>query len=138
MTFNVDSLRRPMTGLLAVTMILGAFLSPLSAQAQAPVTPPDGAGAVQEDIGATAVADSGWTVLNWSLPVSAAAVDATAAVAGLPTSRYNGYELPMQLFTVALPDDAPPATVQILELNAQPYTAELLPGPVLVPPALDW
>ena len=138
MTFNVDSLRRPVTGLLAVTMIIGAFLSPLSAQAQAPVPPPDGAGAVREDIGATVVAESGWTVLNWSLPVSAAAVDATVAVAGLPTSRYNGYELPMQLFTVALPDDAPPATVQILELNAQPYTAELLPGPVLVPPALDW
>lgn len=59
-----------------------------------------------------------------------------AALAALPRQRFGGYELPMQLVTLALPG-APIADLPVQAVTASPYAGELAPAAPLTPPALD-
>lgn len=75
--------------------------------------------------------------LEWpGAPVSAAAV--TAALATLPTVRYQGYELPMQLVTLRLDAGVQSAALQLQELQAVRWEGALTPAQPLAPPVLDW
>ncbi len=54
----------------------------------------------------------------------------------LPTIRFQGYELPMQLYTVQL-GGTPSPDIQIDQLVAEPWVGELAPAAPLAPPVAD-
>jgi len=73
--------------------------------------------------------------ISWNMPaveVSAATVDAL-----LPTVRYQGYDLPIQSVTLALPAGVAPS-IAVQRLETAPFAGTLAPGEPALPPALDW
>ena len=83
---------------------------------------------------------NGGVLVAWSAGSGGEVTGAAAAAAAaqsLPTVRYNGYDLPMQTVSLALPEDAP-ANVQINQLLASELPGGVAPGAPELPPALDW
>lgn len=111
--------------LLSTTVVPGqAFAAAL----EPPVTPI----AVQNETTGLAI--------TWPNPAVVYASTADA-LTQLPTQRYQGYELPMQLITVAW-DDSHAASVsadplQIRTLTAQEWSGELQPAAALQPPVIE-
>ncbi len=72
-----------------------------------------------------------------------ATVSAAAAIAQLPTKRYQGYELPLQLFTVALPAAATTMvagsgdSLVLNSLTSEPWRGEIQPAAPLQPAVID-
>ncbi|MEZ4677244.1 MAG: hypothetical protein R2932_23800 [Caldilineaceae bacterium] len=81
--------------------------------------------------------------VNWPNPDMASAAATTATLAQLPTIRYQGYELPMKVFMVALPDATVYAAAENNLIDVQTLTtlpwSEPIPqtGPDQ-PPVIDW
>src|SRR5436309_9112645 len=77
----------------------------------------------------------GGIVLTWQVvggqPQNVAAATEDAALQNLPTVRYGGYQLPMQLETVLL-DDAAPVTPQIQQLESIAWMKPLQIAPPLL------
>ena len=73
--------------------------------------------------------------ISWSTP--SAEVSAAAIGAMLPAARFQGYDLPMQSITLALPAGVEP-TVIVQRLETAPYAGTLAPAAPELPPALDW
>ena len=73
----------------------------------------------------------GGIVLTWQMvggqPQNVAAAAEAAALQNLPTVRYGGYQLPMQLET-ALLDDAAPVTPQLQQLESTVWTLSVTSG----------
>lgn len=76
------------------------------------------------------------TVVNWRAGAGGQ-VDAAAAAATLPLARYDGFDLPIQTITLALPDGLP-AQVVVSQLESGELPGGIAPGAPLVPQALDW
>ena len=76
--------------------------------------------------------------ISWPNP--SAPVSAAAALAQLPTMRYQGYELPMEIITVALPESGliPEHWVDINTINSVAWEAAVKPAVPLQPLAIDW
>ncbi|MBX3014750.1 MAG: hypothetical protein KF832_24735 [Caldilineaceae bacterium] len=72
----------------------------------------------------------------WPNPAVATASAATL-LEQLPTVRFQGYLLPMQLLTVAL-DDKQPLALELGDVRSQPWEQNLEPAPALAPTAIDW
>lgn len=73
--------------------------------------------------------------ISWSAPVVEVGADQLSAL--LPTARFNGYDLPMQTVTLALPNGGAPALV-IKSLQATEFAGEIAPAAPELPPVLDW
>lgn len=74
--------------------------------------------------------------ITWPNPalVSASAVD---LLQQLPTMRYQGYLLPMQLFTVEV-EEGQPLDLQLTNVRTQPWQAPVEPAAPLAPLAVEW
>lgn len=79
--------------------------------------------------------------VSWSVSSSGAgeiqAASMNAAVSSLTTMRYGGYELPMQLQTVLLPDDAKLET-KVEQVASMPWRSAIRVSETLSPNALGW
>ena len=85
-------------------------------------------------------ASAGGLAITWPNPTVTYA-SAANALGQLPVQRYQGYELPMQLITVAWDDGLPQAAIadllQIQTISASAWTGALEPAAPLQPPVLD-
>ena len=73
--------------------------------------------------------------ISWNastVEVSAATIDAL-----LPTAHYQGYDLPIQSVTLALPAGFA-ASIVVQRLETVPFAGALVPSATTQPPALDW
>ncbi len=85
------------------------------------------------------------SIVNDDLSITwpSSAISAAAALAQLPTMRYQGYELPMQLFTVALPDAADISAAGsrdpflLHSLTTENWSSDLQPAAPLQPTVID-
>lgn len=73
-------------------------------------------------------------IIEWSFPDILAAA---SMLRTLPTQRYQGYELPMQLIAVEAPNIGE-ASITILHLESQPWAGELTPAAPLQPQVIEW
>jgi hypothetical protein len=110
--------------LLLLTILLLAHL-PQAAQAQA--DPPPAVAVTTSPDGVT---------LTWSAPAPEV-VSAASLRTLLPTARIDGYDLPIQTVTLAVPADSTPSIV-IEALQATEFAGEITPAAPLLPPVLDW
>lgn len=135
---------RKLHGWVSTTMLLLAMLSfllanasvPARAAARATEVPPTPALSVR----VTATREG--VDLEWGSTGSADAIAATAAATAalhsLPTQHFQGYDLPMQLVTLHLPDQAHTTPLQIVQMDSVDWKEHLQPSGPLQPPALDW
>lgn len=79
--------------------------------------------------------------VSWSVSSSDAgeiqAASMNAAVSSLTTMRYGGYDLPMQLQTVLLPDNAK-AETRVDQVASMPWRSAIRVSEALSPNALGW
>lgn len=120
---NHHTLKKPSL-LILLTILLLANL-PLTARAQN--APPSHV---------TVATHPNGVAITWSAPAPA---DVSAASLGalLPTARFNGYDLPIQTVTLAVPGAGAPAVV-IESLQATELAGEIAPAAPELPPVLDW
>ncbi len=83
------------------------------------------------------LAVDGGVAIEWGTGVDSATV-AAAALPNLPTMRYQGYDLPMQLVTLQLSDPVAASALQVEQLDSVAWQGVLQPAAPLQPPALDW
>ncbi len=124
-------LHKQLVMVLLISMVL-SLSSGARNLAAAPLDPP--AVPVQVKAAAEGLA------ITWPNPAMAQAA-ATNTLAQLPTQRYQGYELPMQLMTVtwdeALSLTAMADAIQIEDVTVAAWTGDLQPAPPLQPAVLD-
>ena len=79
----------------------------------------------------------GGVTIAWGAGVDSDMV-AAAALPNLPTMRYQGYDLPMQLVTLQLSDAVAASALQVEQLASVAWQGTLQPAVPLQPLALDW
>ena len=125
---------------LLTVLTLALTNAPLAARAAAPVpqTAPGGTTNVRVTTTSEGV-ELEWGNVASATVASAATVEAsTAALQNLPVEHFQGYDLPMQLITLHLPDQAPATPLQVDQMHTVDWKENLQPSGPLQPPALDW
>ncbi len=129
---------------LLTVLSLALANAPLAARAAAPVPQivpqivPDGTTNVRVTTTSEGV-ELEWGNVVSATVASAAAVEAsTAALQNLPVEHFQGYDLPMQLITLHLSDQAPVTPLQVDQVRNVDWKENLQPSGPLQPPALDW
>ena len=120
---------RPFALLTILWLVVSTTVLPAVAQAS------DNAQAAMTSTALVATTGNDLTI-TWPNPalVSASAAD---LLQQLPTVRYQGYELPMQLITVEIDADQP-LNLQFGDLRAQPWQQPIPPAAALAPNAIEW
>lgn len=113
---------------LAILFLLGATaFTPALAQTTATDLAPDAV---------AVVANADALTIVWPNPALARA-STVDLVQQLPTVRFQGYLLPMQLLTIAI-DEGKALDLQLGEIQSQPWEQGIEPASPLVPNAIDW
>lgn len=127
------TLQRRLTLVLMLVLLLGTWLTPAAAAQSEP--------AQTVNSGLRVVAQDGGLQFQWQ---GGLAAQAATGVPELPLQAYNGYLLPWQSTLVELPQTdttgtaAASSAISIAALNSVPFTGELTPAPVEMPPAIGW
>ncbi|MCX6043807.1 MAG: C25 family cysteine peptidase [Chloroflexi bacterium] len=126
------------SGLLMVLALILANI-PLSARAaEEQVVPDDGTTNVQITTTAEGVELTWGNVASADVASAAAVAASTAALQNLPIEHFQGYDLPMQLVTLHLPEQALAEPLQVDQVYNVDWKENLQASGPLQPPALDW
>ncbi|MEM7127384.1 MAG: C25 family cysteine peptidase [Chloroflexota bacterium] len=124
-----------------VFMLLGSVLLALSTFSTQPVA--QGAPrnqTIPTEVGYHVRTTEAGTSLEWMVEENNESTNrarqASTALEGFPTVRYEGYDLPMQIETVILPDDYS-AAVELQHIDEALWPYLLSPAEPYIPPALD-
>lgn len=116
-------------------MLLASFVLPAQAQHSSPVAASSSSPQLEVGMLNDGVSIS-WDISSSSTgEIGAASID--AAVNSLSTMRYGGYDLPMQLQTVLIPDGVK-AETQIEQIGSMPWRSALRVSEPLSPKAIGW
>ena len=127
-----------LSGLLIIFALVLAN-APLPARAAEEQTiPDDGATNVRITTTSEGVELTWGNVASADVASAAAVAASTAALQNLPVEHFQGYDLPMQLITLHLSDQALATPLQIDQVNNVDWAETLQPSGTLQPPALDW
>lgn len=126
-----------------IVIVFVAGNLPITVQAQSqPADPP----LVQEQNLVQVQNQADQVTITWPNP-DAVVASASVAISQLPLMRYQGYELPMQLFTVALSDGSSlrragtlkiEQLLDVYTLVTEPWQGTLTPAAPLEPRAIGW
>ncbi|MDQ3248760.1 MAG: hypothetical protein M3Q45_06075, partial [Chloroflexota bacterium] len=108
-------------------LLLNQFARPASAQS--------GTDTLLPPLRITAAADG--VYLDWNATTTGETV-AVAALTNLPTQRYQGYDLPIQLVTLTLAEQMTASALQVAEVESIAWTGDLQPAAPYQPPAVEW
>ncbi len=124
-------MRKPFLLLAIVLLLVSTTVMP--ALAQGPATDNEPGTMTPTALVATAGDD---LTITWPDPslVNVAAADLLQQI---PTVRFQGYDLPMQLMTIEVAEGSPP-DLQLSGVRAQPWQQTLQPAAPLIPSAIDW
>ncbi len=122
---------RPFTLLTILWLLVSTTVMPAVAQAPASANPQ----ALMPSTALVATTNNELTI-TWPNPalVNAAAAD---LLQQLPTVRFQGYELPMQLMTIELAAGQP-LDLQLRGVRSQPWQQSIQPATPLAPTAIEW
>lgn len=125
----------PFAILLVLLMLVSVSLTPAHAQTMTQRATQPVAKANGQDAVAVTSTDNVLTI-TWPNPAFARAATADL-LQQLPTVRFQGYLLPMQLLTIEI-EEGETLDLQFSEVRTQPWPQTIQPAAPLAPSAIDW